>query len=312
MGSGFGYSCRLAIESLAAVDPGAAIEVHLLGERPDTIHFDLIESMPNVAVLPIDLDALFAEHPAQRSVYDAVPEKAYSAKSNLLRYLLLWQRGGVYVDFDIIALRPLADLANGKAFVGAERVWSHDQARVEHRWTLSMLPGTIGWALTWCVRRADSRWLGGALRTGDRLRLIDPLWSTLQVNNAVIGAPARSEFIARVLDASLSVDPTVRYALGPSLVSSVAREHRQTLRVLREQVLYPVPPGESYRFFEDRHLELRPETALIHYVSSNHGALLNNLEPGDPRIETRPEVFWRLARALGARHRASTDEVPAP
>jgi hypothetical protein len=226
--------------------------------------------------------------------------------------MLLWHRGGVYVDFDIIARRPLADLANGHAFVGTERVWSHDQARVENRWNLSMLPGTIGWALGWAVRRLDSRFCGGALRTGDRLRVVDPLWSTFQVNNAVIGAPPRSEFIALVLAGALEVDPTVRYALGPSLVSSVVEQHPRSVRVLREQLLYPVPPGESYRFFEDRRLVLRDETALIHYVSSNHGALLSGLEPGDSRIASRPEVFWQLVRELSTQRRSNSDEVPAP
>jgi hypothetical protein len=300
MGRGFTYSARLAVESIAQADPGARIEVHLLGDRPDSLHFDLIEAMPEVHVLPIDLDALFVDHPSLLAVFHRIPDTALSARSNLLRYLLLWHRGGVYVDFDVIVRKPLADLAGGADFIGVERVWSHDQPRVEGRWRLLMLPGTLGWALTWCARRFDSRFLHGALRLGDRLRILDPFWSTFQPNNAVIGAAAGSPFLAEVLKGAHQVDPTVRYALGPSLVAEAARQHPRTIRALREQILYPVPPADSFRYFEDRHLELHDETALIHYVSSNHQALLASLEPGDQRIECRPEVFWRLAREVAA------------
>jgi hypothetical protein len=303
MGRGFSFPCRLAVESLAVADPGAPIEVHLLGDRPDTIHLDLVESMPDVTVIPIDVDALFAEHTDLRAIYDAIPPDAHAARSNLLRYLLLWQRGGVYVDFDVIALKPLADLAGGRDFVGIERVWEHDEARVEGRWSMSMLPGTIGFGLTWFARRVDSRCFGGALRLGERLRLLDPLWSRFQPNNAVIGAAARSPFIGHLLEHALESDPTIRYALGPSLVARVASRYPNTVRQLREPYLYPVPPADSFRFFEDRHLRLRDETALIHYVNSNHRELLASIEPGDERLAERSEVFWRLARNVAAQHR---------
>jgi len=303
MGKGFSYCCRLAVESITVADPGASIEVHLLGDRPDTIHFDLVDAMPEVSVVPIVLDELFAEHPHLRAVYDGIPADAHSARSNLLRYLLLWQRGGVYVDFDVILRKPLADLAKGRDFVGLERVWMHDQARVEGRWSLSMLPGTIGFGLTWFARRVDAKWFGGALRLGDRLRVLDPLWSTFQPNNAVIGAAARSPFIGHLLEGATAVDPTVQYALGPNLVASVAREHPKSVHVLREVELYPVPPADTFRYFEDRHLRLRDETALIHYVNSNHRRLLAGIEPGDDRLAERSELFWRLAREVAAHHR---------
>lgn len=306
MGAGFSYSCRLAVESIVHADPGARVEIHLLGDRPMSGHFDLIETLPDVEIVPIDVDALFIDHPGLRPVYDRIPDGAHSARSNLLRYLLLWHRGGIYVDFDIILIKPLAELADGADFVGIERVWSHDQPRVEGAWHLSMLPGTIGWALTWFARRCDSRVLHGALRLGERLRVLDPLWSTFQPNNAVIGAQRGSPFIARVLTRAHDADPRVRYALGPSLVAEVARQHPHTIRTLREPVLYPVPPADSFRFFEDRSLELRDETALIHYVSSNHGQLLRTLEPDDPRFRDRPEVFWRLAREVSAARGADT------
>ena len=50
-------------------------------------------------------------------------------------------------------------------------------------------------------------------------------------------------------------------------------------------------------------IRLRDETALIHYVNSNHRELLASIEPGDERLAERSEVFWRLARDVAAQHR---------
>lgn len=59
--------------------------------------------------------------------------------------------------------------------------------------------------------------LGGKGVLEPLARVADPLWSRLDVNNAVIGARPGSSFIRRVLTAALEVEPTRRYALGPTL-----------------------------------------------------------------------------------------------
>jgi Glycosyltransferase sugar-binding region containing DXD motif len=104
-----------------------------------------------------------------------VPANAYSARSNLLRYALLYERGGVYVDFDVLVRKPLADLGGGRAFVGSEQVWAFDQARVEGKWRASMLPATVGWALAWALRRADCKMNGGRAHLARRLQVLNPL-----------------------------------------------------------------------------------------------------------------------------------------
>jgi Glycosyltransferase sugar-binding region containing DXD motif len=308
MGPQFTYGCRLAIDSIAQADPYASIEVHVLGDAPRSGHFARLQLLAQVAIRTVDLDELFEPLPdgrALRSLFDAIPADAASARSNLLRYALLFERGGVYVDFDVLVRSPLPHLAGGRDFIGSERVWSCDQARVEGRWTLGMLPATVGWAAARGVERIDCKVFAGAAGLARRLERVASLWSTVQANNAVIGASPRSAFIGRVLDRALDADPTVRYALGPTLVSQVATEAPDTVAVLPEHVLYCVPPGASYRFFEDRRLVLPDDAALIHYVSSNHRSLLAGVVENDERF-SRSEVFWRLAagverrRAFGA------------
>jgi len=304
-GSSFPFTARLTIESLLLADPQAQVEVHVLGPHPTTAHFTSLNSDPSsrVTIHDIDIDSLFDGLGATighdwSALLDSIPEGAFSAQSNLLRYALLYRRGGVYVDFDVLALRPLHDLADGKAFIGCERVWIHDEARVEGRWRWRMTFGTVGWALSWFAKRSDSKLFGGSLRLARLLRAPDQLWTRLQANNAIVGAPAGSPFIHEVLRRCGSVKPTVRYALGPTLVSAVVRDHPHLICVVPESTLYPVPPSESHRFFEDRTLSLAASTAAIHYVNSNHRKLIRDLEPGDVRFDTRPELFWRVARSI--------------
>ncbi|MCE9622991.1 MAG: hypothetical protein K8R99_11660 [Actinomycetia bacterium] len=317
-GLSFPYAARLTIDSILLADPTAQVEIHVLGEHPMSSHFaDLTDLADHrISVHDIDLDELFGSlrlisGTDCRAVFNAIPEHALSARSNILRYALLYRRGGVYVDFDVLVLRPLHDLANGGAFLGAERVWAYDEARVEGRWKLRMTAGTVGWALSWFAKRLDSKWFGGALKLTKRLRRLDTLWTRQQPNNAIIGAPAHSPFIIEVLRQCALADPTVRYALGPTLVSAVARQHPHLVRVLPEATLYPVAPGESYRFFEDRHLQLSDETVAIHYVNSNHRKLLHELQPDDARLETRSELFWTLARSVAAGNQSPAHKLDA-
>jgi Glycosyltransferase sugar-binding region containing DXD motif len=304
MGPSFPYVGRLAVESIVQSDPDAEVEIHVHGELPLSSDLARLRGLDAVSLRHVDLDTVFAPFPrgaALRLLFDAVPANAHAARSNLLRYALLYESGGVYVDFDVLVRKPLADLGGGRAFVGAEQVWAHDQAREEGRWTASMVPATAGWALAWALRRGDCKLNGGRAQLARRLQVLNPLWSRLQPNNAVIGAPPESHFIMLLLDYALEVDPTVRYALGPALVSKVIADHPRSAVVLPQRVLYPVPPGESFRFFEDRTLTIAKETALIHYVASNHRELLAGIVEGDERFAGRSEVFWALGAEVERR-----------
>lgn len=309
-GATFPYPCRLAAEAVLAAAPEAELEVHLLGEPPASEHFTGLfadrAGDGRLSLHHIDPDRLFT--PALHRLFHRIPASALSAQSNLLRLALLHQRGGIYLDFDTLLLRPLHDLGQ-HAFVAREWVWRHDRTRVEHGFRPATLPGAAGWGVAWALKRADSAAFAGRLRLSRRLRRIDRRFHTLQANNAVIGASAGSEFTERLLSDSRWADPRVRYALGPALVEDTARAAPHTVTVVPADVLYAVPPGESYRFFDDRTLRLPAASRLVHYVSSNHRELISGIHPGDERFN-RPGVFWQEAGRLDAQLRRGVS-VPA-
>lgn len=304
IGRRFPYYCRLAIESVVCAEPAAQVTLHVLPPFPVSSDFTAIRNLPGAEVVRIDVDDLFAEAPGgavpYRRLLARIPARSAAATSNLVRYAILHRHGGVYLDTDVIVLRPLPDPLAVGAYVGAERVWRHNERRVAEGVAPSMLPGVAGWGLAWATRRADSKLTGGRARLADRSRALDGFWMTTKANNAVIGAPPRSPFLATLLERALDTDPAVRYALGPTLVDRVARS-AGGVTVLPSSRFYPVPPSESYRFFEDRTLRLPTDTDLIHYASSNHRALLAGVTAVDPRFGARPEAFWRLGREVRGR-----------
>jgi hypothetical protein len=190
-------------------------------------------------------------------------------------------------------LHSLGDLLDGLPFIGAEVVWRVDEHRVSGPWRPWMVPPTAAWALSYLVRRLDSRCCASRLRMDTRAAILDRHWTTVAANNAVIGAPARNAFLGRVLHEAPHVDASVR-ALGPSLVTRLARD-ADDVRVLEPDLLYAVPPCLSFRFFEDRRLRLPPNTRLIHYVGSNHRALLARLSPDEVHRRRRDAVFYSVA-----------------
>jgi len=295
------YPAVLSLASALAADPEAEVELHLLGDTQRTPELLRLASDPRCSIHQIDLATLLT--PPVRRLFDAIPAGAHAARSNVLRVALLHRRGGVYLDLDTFVLRPLHDLAPG-AFAGLERVWQYDRDRVEGRLRMRHWPATAGWGVAWAVKRADAKVLRGRARLADRLRFVDGLFHTEQMNNAVIGAPAGSDLTAAMLERAVRCNPTVRYALGPALLHDTLAAQPRLATILPPEVFYAIPPGESHRFFEDRTLQLGPSAAVVHYVNSNHRALLASIRPCDERFG-RPEVFWQLAQAA-ERHLLST------
>jgi Glycosyltransferase sugar-binding region containing DXD motif len=298
-GPDFPYYARLAVESALIAEPDCEVEIHLLDLRPPRgVHFLQVASYDRVSIAHVNADELFAglDAPAARysALYDRIPPERRSARSNLVRYAVLHRRGGVYLDFDVIVHRDLAELRAGADFIGAERVWVVDQPRVSGRRELWMVPPTMAWATAYALRRAQAR-LGVAASPVEPLAPIHRSWSAIQANNAVIGARAGSPFLRRVLAAALEVDPSVRYALGPALVDQVARQSPDLVSVLPPAVFYCVPPSHSFRFFSGPSFDLPEESRLIHFVHSNHRRLLARIDAAEALRRRGRSTFFRLA-----------------
>lgn len=311
------YHARLAVESALVAMPDAEIHMHFVGPRAQGEHAAVVAGYPRVTVHDVVPADLFATCPGGPRPYlellDRITPTSAAAVSNVVRLGVLHQLGGVYLDTDVIVVRGLHDPSAHGAFVGREHVWAGNRARVEGSFGPLAVLRSAPWALTWLARRADSGVLGGRARFAERLA---DRATRLQVNNAVIGAPAGSAFVTAALDRARFVDPAPRFALGPSLLDDVASREPACVRLVPPSRFFPVPPGQSYRLFEDVRLTLPVDTQVVHYVASNHRRLLATLGPGDRRFATRQAPFWRLGAevqaAVAAGHASAGFRPAAP
>lgn len=304
IGRRFPYHARLAVESAATVMPTARVTLHTLPPHATGPDVDAVLELPNVRVRSRSLIELTEDSPDPEHHLALGRRLAGAAAvSNLARLLVLHREGGVYLDTDVLVVRPLDDPGDVGAYVGAEWVWEHNRRRVEHRMRWSDVATSIPWATARGLQTADLALTRGRLRVADRWRP----GLRLQVNNAVVGAPPRSPFVRAALRSALVVDPNARFALGPSLLDDVSRARPELVHVLPSSRFYAVPPGQSRRWFDDATFRPPEDAQVIHYVASNHRTLLAELDEHDPRFESGQGAFWTAARRT--RHAARTGVV---
>jgi len=304
-GARFPYFARLAVESALLAEPTAEIELHLFGARPDGApHFEAVRARDRVAIEMIDLDRVFdgldVDPRALRATFDRLDSPA--ARANLIRYAVLAHRGGIYLDTDVLVVRSLADLRGCDAFAGEEQVLSIDERRVAGELELDMLAPAAAWAMAWGMRRLDAALGGGRLEP--LAQRLDPHWQITQLNNAVIGARPGASFVRRLLARATEVDARIRYRLGPTLISEVARADRRDVTILPSETFYVVPPSYSFRFFTGGAWPIPDATRLLHVVSSNHRALLDGLDEATVRHRAPDGVYYALAAELATHARA--------
>ena len=299
-GREFPLYCRLAVESLLQIDDRCEVEIHLFGQEPVAApHFWPLQVRDRVSFLRTSPEAAFDATgdlaAPLKALYSRIPASARSAQSNLLRYAILYDRGGIYLDFDILALRDFRHLLHHPAFVGEEQVWKVDEARVEGRREAWMAGPTLSYLAAYAINRSWSLAGGRSLAGTKLVRALDALWSGPNLNNAVIGAEPRSAFVRRLLVAALDASPTRRFALGPTLISDAWRRDSSEVVRLSSSAFYFEPPTYSFRFFEGRAATPPAEALLVHYVNSNHRRELERLTVGEIEAKARGPLFYQLA-----------------
>ena len=224
-GSRFPYHARLAIESAIVAMPEARIDLDIVGDAPTSDHFRTVAGYDRVSVTRWTPGELFEHCPLGPASYQALlgrlPARSPAAISNLARLAVLYTHGGVYLDTDVLVLRGLHRPSVHGSYVGVERVWDRNRSRIERGLGPVAAIKAAPWAARWAACRVDSAVWHGRLRLANRLP--DAGHMREQVNNAVIGAPRESPFIAYALARALEVDPSIRFALGPNLLDDVVR-----------------------------------------------------------------------------------------
>ena len=306
IGKRFPFVNRLAVASLRQSNPGARITVHY-EYPPDNADWRALGSLAELR--PLHLPALLAALPPSMSAVAPVLEgvsKGYPAgRSNILRYLILYREGGIYLDFDTLTVKDYRPLLSHPGFIGEESVFKPDDDRVAGRFTPSFIPLGILFGISYYLSLWNCRYLGDSAPVNALNRLLMKAWSVDKLNNAVLGCEAGNAFFGRALALVPQTDPRIRYALGPILMNRTwdeGGEARAAMRRLPRSHFYVIPPSQTYRFFYGPAPELPADAYTLHWCSSNHKDLAGGLTRENLAREVPvPSLFHRIAREVIAK-----------
>lgn len=303
MGKKFPFVNRLAVESARQLHPDAEILLHY--EDPPVGNPDWEALRAKAEFRPIDLPALLAALPENlRPAADALGKisAGYPAgKSNVLRYLLLYRDGGVYLDFDTLTLKSFAPLLGHTAFVGEEEVFAADDDRVAGRyaWNFPIMAALFG--ASYGLAQLNARALGNLRALDAANRVVMKTWSERKLNNAILGAEPGAAFFGRALELVPDTDAGLRFALGPMLMNRVYDEASTPVTRLGKDVFYAIPPSQTVRFFYGPAPRLPAEAVAVHWCSSNHKRLAPTLTREVLSDTRRTDLYSTLAREILAR-----------
>jgi hypothetical protein len=240
-----------ALPYLAArsvLDRGGLERVVLHYEDPDLPEHPLARDLaarPGLLLRRVDPAALLAGAPPALRELD--PRLTLPAsRSDLLRLLILWKEGGVYLDADTVTLRPLTPLLSDPGFGGLERT-ALPAALPETRNPLRWAQAGALVAVRALIRKA----FFDAGKAFQRVEQFFPL----AAGNAVLGAHAGHPVLEHLLDsvAVMRGEEAVRpYRLGPQLLERVsANRYSQSFRLHPPFAFYPLPRNISAVYVRD-------------------------------------------------------------
>ncbi|NWX55824.1 A4GCT acetylglucosaminyltransferase, partial [Promerops cafer] len=82
--------------------------------------FSLLSSMKNVFIFPLQMETVFQETPLLQWYNQVVPEQEKNwvhVSSDASRLALIWKYGGIYMDTDVISIRPIPQ----QSFLAAQK-----------------------------------------------------------------------------------------------------------------------------------------------------------------------------------------------
>lgn len=242
----------LALKSARAKNPSATVKLwHDARLRVDA-RVDALRAA-GVERVALDVDALLGEALAAAAAPRALENiwrvlTAPAARSNVVRLLILYLEGGIYLDTDTLTLQNLDALRQDSAFCGLEHIlWSTPRLnkRRPYYWTLGPLLSGL--------RLAAGHW-----KEGYRLHRSQLRWYDRAANNAVLGFAPRHPFLGRAF-AQMGALPehewTRRYRLGTHLLQDLLRtapESEPEVRQYAPEYFYPLGPILSKHYFYER------------------------------------------------------------
>ncbi len=299
IGPAFPFAYRLALESAIQENPGAEFVVHF--QDPPEKNPDWEALKRKAEFRPIDLAGWIRDLPAAlRSAAQALEKISASypaGKSNVIRYLILYREGGIYLDFDTLSLKSFRTFLTHPAFIGEEEVFKRDDDRVAGRYTWDFPIMAALFGLSYGLSYANCRWLGNNSGLNAANRALMKVWSARKLNNAALGSEPGSVFFTRALELIPETDAGMRFALGPMLMNRVAGEGGAIHR-LGKDFFYAIPPSQTFRFFYGPASPLPAEAIVVHWCSSNHRRLAPRLTRAALEASRSKSLYPILARAV--------------
>ena len=229
--------------------------------------YDLIKDEPGITLKKID-NSIFdnlGDNGVCSHLYKALKKPV--SKTNLLRYALLYKYGGVYLDTDIIAVKPWDDLLKHKGFCGLEPVAFPQK--------LFASKNPLFYLFAWV--RFLWRLLCVYLPHGEQIfRPTERLFS-LCANGAILGSEPKNEFFERAFAEINKMDEKEQlkhYRLGTHIMQKVTgNKSSEIMEMFPPAYFYPVGPDISVHLFRNgsaKRLDkiLLQQTRIVHWYNS--------------------------------------------
>jgi len=289
----------LAVRSAAERGGFQQVVLHHDEDLSGAPHYRALRAIERLELRRLDvralLDACDPYGAALNAVYRRLP--TFPIRKDLIRLVLLYLEGGVYLDLDTVTVASLQGLcAEADAFCGEERI---------------VFPGEVAHSWNPAVRAA------ALLRNGvrDVLGAVPHGWAIFRAvegyypraaNGAVLASAPRGRFVTGTLERLIELQPAVqvRYCgIGPHLIQEMAaRFARPDLAVHPPPVFYPLGPEVSRHWFYRRRGQARldrvllPETRVVHwYASVGNQKVTSAIDPAYVRANAGRQLFSELA-----------------
>jgi hypothetical protein len=306
-GREFPLTHALAIRSVAATCSPDAILLHASDDLSGQPDFDqLVAELPAFSVQRTDIGALLDEpdlpDPSRlRQIWDQlIGQRRWAQLADLLRHLVLYRQGGVYLDLDTLTIRDVRPLLGSPGFCGRERILV--DAAVHKRGS--------PWRYFRTVPLDLARWVCSRTESGIRnFARIANLYRAA-INNAVLALPARHPLALEALRRIPDLIPDLerrRPALGPDLLQDlIDGAQRSDVTVFDPSYFYPLGPTMAEQLFRvrataadvDRALgeSIAPETYVLHWYNDGRKSSRGPLDRASIEGLADRQMFSRLAR----------------
>jgi len=229
--------------------------------------YDLIKNEDGITIKKID-DSIFADL-GDKGICSHLYKllKKPVSKTNLLRYALLYKQGGVYLDTDIITVKPWNDLLQYKGFCGLEPVAFPQK--------LYASKNPLFYLFAWI--RFFWRFLCVYLPHGEQIFRPTEKFYSFCANGAILGSEPKNKFFEKAFDAINEMDEKEQlkhYRLGTHIMQkATGNKSSEIMEMFPPAYFYPVGPDISVHLFRDGsakrlHKILLPQTRIIHWYNS--------------------------------------------